>query len=84
MYDDRFIPMPSSYRLDEIQPVAAFIANKIVALRSTIATSVDDQEKIDSIAAMTMCQSSINLLILAYITEDSSFVEQAKHIYRGL
>lgn len=84
IYDDGFIPLPSSIRLDEIQPTASFIAKKMIVLRKTIITSDDVDEKIDAIASMTMCQSSINLLMLAYHTEDSSFIETAKHLYRGI
>ena len=84
MYDDGYIPIPSSVRLDEIQPVAAFISKKIIMLKNTLATSNDVDEKIDTMASLTVCQSSINLLLLAYLTEDSSFVEQAKHLYRGI
>lgn len=84
MYDDGYIPIPSSVRLDEIQPIAAFISKKIIVLKNTLSSSDDIDEKIDAIASMTMCQSSINLLMLAYLTEDSSFIEQAKHLYRGL
>lgn len=82
--DDGYIPAPSYQRLDEIHSVSSFISKKIIVLRNTIATSDDTDEKIDSIAAMSMCQSSINLLMLAYITEDASFIEQAKHLYRGI
>lgn len=84
IYDDGFFPIPSSVRLDEIQPVASFISNKIVMLKNTLATSNDVDEKMDTLASLTVCQSSINLLLLAYLTEDSSFVEQAKHLYRGI
>ena len=84
IYDDGYIPTPSYDRLNEIQPVASFISKKIIMLKNTIASSNDTDEKIDAIASMTMCQSSINLLMLAYLTEDSSFVEEAKHLYRGL
>ena len=84
MYDDGYIPIPSSVRLDEIQPVAAFISKKIVVLKNTLATSDDTDEKIDAMSSIIICQSSINLLLMAYLTEDSSFVEQAKHLYRGL
>ena len=84
MYDDGYIPTPSYDRTDDIIPVASFISKKIIMLKNTIASSNDTDEKIDAIASMTMCQSSINLLMLAYLTEDTSFIEQAKHLYRGI
>lgn len=71
-------------RVTDIQPVAAFIAKKIVLLRKTIVTSTDLDEKVDALAQVVMCESSINLLILAYLTEDASFIDSAKDIYRGI
>ena len=84
MYDDGYIPIPSSVRLDEIQPVAAFISKKIVVLKNTLATSDDVDEKIETISSIALCQTSISLLMIAYLTEDTSFIEQAKHLYRGI
>jgi hypothetical protein len=84
MYDDGYIPIPSSVRLDEIQPVAAFISKKIVVLKNTLATSDDVDEKIETISSIALCQASISLLMIAYLTEDISFIEQAKHLYRGI
>ena len=83
-YDDNYIPFPSSERLDEIEPVATFITKKIVSLKRTLNTSTDLDEKIDTIAGLIMCESSISLLSLAYLTENKSLIEEAKNIYRGL
>ena len=82
IYDDRFIPLPSSVRLDEINQVSSFVAKKMIVLKNTLITSDDTDEKIETIANMILCQSSINLLCLAYLTEDYSFIEQSKSIYR--
>jgi hypothetical protein len=84
MYDDGFIPLPSSVRLDEIGPTASFISKKMLSLRKTLSTSDDIDERIEVVANMGLCQSSINLLMLAYLSEDASFVDTAKHLYRGI
>ena len=80
--DDGFIPLPSPARFDEISKVSSFVAKKMSVLKNTILTSDDTDEKIETIANMILCQSSINLLCLAYLTEDYSFIEQSKSIYR--
>ena len=82
--DDRLFPLPSSARFDEISKVSSFVARKMSVLKNTILTSDDTEEKIETIANMILCQSSINLLCLAYLTEDYSFIEQSKNIYRGI
>jgi hypothetical protein len=82
--DDGLFPLPSSARLDEINKVSSFVAKKMSVLKNTILTSDDTEEKIETIANMILCQSSINLLCLAYLTEDYSFIEQSKNIYRGI
>lgn len=83
-YDDNYIPSPSLERLNEIEPVAIFISKKMVSLKRTLNTSEDLNEKIDTLAELIMCESSISLLSLAYLTENTSYVEVAKNIYRGL
>jgi hypothetical protein len=83
-YDDNYIPFPSSERLDEIEPVAIFISKKMVSLKRTLNTSNDLDEKIDTIAGLIMCESSISLLSLAYLTENNLLIEEAKNIYRGI
>ena len=83
-YDDNYIPFPSSEKLNEIEPVAIFISKKMVSLKRTLDTSADLDEKIDTIAGLIMCESSISLLSLAYLTENNSLIEEAKNIYRGL
>lgn len=82
--DDGLFPLPSSARLDEINKVSSFVAKKMSVLKNTILTTDDTEEKIETIANMILCQSSINLLCLAYLTEDYSFIEQSKNIYRGI
>ena len=74
----------NSHRLQEIEPIADFITKKIVALRSSMITSSDTQEKIDTLASIVMLQSSLCLLHTAYITENNIHIEQAKNIYRGI
>ena len=74
----------NSNRLQEIEPIADFITKKIVALRSSMITSNDTQEKIDTLASIVMLQSSLCLLHTAYITENNIHIEQAKNIYRGI
>jgi hypothetical protein len=74
----------NSHRLQEIEPIADFITKKIVALRSSMITSNDTQEKIDTLASIVMLQSSLCLLHTAYITENNIHIEQAKNIYRGV
>jgi len=74
----------NSHRLQEIEPIADFITKKIVALRSSMITSNDTQEKIDTLASIVMLQSSLCLLHTAYITENNIHIEQAKNIYRGI
>ena len=83
-YDDNYIPFPSSERLNEIEPIATFISKKMVSLKRTLNTSTDFDEKLDTIAGLIMCESSISLLSLAYLTENNSLIEEAKNIYRGL
>ena len=83
-YDDNYIPIPSSEKLNEIEPVATFISKKMVSLKRTLDTSADLDEKIDTIAGLIMCESSISLLSLAYLTENNSLIEEAKNIYRGI
>lgn len=83
-YDDNYIPFPSSEKLNEIEPVATFISKKMVSLKRTLDTSADLDEKMDTIAGLIMCESSISLLSLAYLTENNSLIEEAKNIYRGL
>jgi len=84
LYDDNYIPSPSLERLNEIEPVATFISKKMVSLKRTLNTSNDLDEKIDTLSELIMCESSISLLSLAYLTENTSYVEVAKNIYRGL
>lgn len=74
----------NSHRLQEIEPIADFITKKIVSLRSSMITSNDTQEKIDTLASIVMLQSSLCLLHTAYITENNIHIEQAKNIYRGI
>ncbi len=74
----------NSHRLQEIEPIADFITKKIVALRSSMITSNDTEEKIDTLASIVMLQSSLCLLHTAYITENNIHIEQAKKIYRGI
>jgi hypothetical protein len=83
-YDDNYIPSPLNDRLNEIEPIATFISKKMVSLKRTLNTSTDLDEKIDTIAGLIMCESSISLLSLAYLTENHSLVEEAKNIYREL
>jgi hypothetical protein len=77
-YDDNYIPSPLNERLNEIEPIATFISKKMVLLKRTLNTSTDLDEKIDTIAGLIMCESSISLLSLAYLTENHSLVEEAK------
>ena len=74
----------NSHRLQEIEPIADFITKKIVALRSSMITANDTEEKIDTLASIVMLQSSLCLLHTAYITENNIHIEQAKNIYRGI
>jgi hypothetical protein len=74
----------NSHRLQEIEPIADFITKKIVALRSSMITSNDTQEKIDTLASIVMLQSALCLLHTAYISENNIHIEQAKNIYRGI
>ena len=83
-YDDAYIPSTLNDRLNEIEPIATFISKKMVLLKRTLNTSNDLDEKIDTIAGLIMCKSSISLLSLAYLTENHSLIEEAKNIYRGL
>jgi hypothetical protein len=83
-YDDNYIPSPLNDRLNEIEPIATFISKKIVSLKRTLDTSEDLNEKIDTLSELIMCESSISLLSLAYLTENHSLIEEAKNIYRGL
>lgn len=71
-------------RVKEIEPVADFITTKILALRNTMITSNDTDEMLEIIAKLIMLQSSLCLLHTAYITENSTHIEQAKNIYRGI
>jgi|CryBogDrversion2_11_1035321.scaffolds.fasta_scaffold50740_2 hypothetical protein len=82
--DDDSYYNTTSQRLLEIEPVADFIAKKIVALRSKMITSTDTDEKLDSLANIVMLQSSLCLLHTAYISENNIHIEQAKNIYRGI
>lgn len=82
--DDDYYYNTTSQRLLEIEPVADFIAKKIVALRSKMITSTDTDEKLDSLANIVMLQSSLCLLHTAYISENNIHIEQAKNIYRGI
>lgn len=85
MYDyDEVFPLPSSSRLDEINQVSLFVAKKMNVLKNTLITSDDTDEKIETIANIILCHSSIQLLSLAYLTEDYSFIEQSKNIYRAI
>ena len=83
-YDDTYIPSPLNDRLNEIEPIAIFISKKMISLKRTLDTSEDLNEKIDTLSELIMCESSISLLSLAYLTENTSYVEVAKNIYRGL
>ena len=82
--DDEPYYNTTSHRLQEIEPVADFIAKKIIALRSTMITSNDTNEMLETIASLVMLQSSLCLLHTAYITENNIHIEQAKNIYRGI
>lgn len=83
-FDDGFIPEPNQIRTDEIIPLVGYIAKTMVALRNTLNTSTDADEQIVTISKLILCQSSISLLSLAYLTEDYEHIEQAKQIYRGI
>jgi hypothetical protein len=83
-FDDGFIPEPNQIRNDDIIPLVGYIAKTMVALRNTLNTSTDIDEKIDTISKLALCQSSISLLSLAYLTEDYEHIQQAKHLYRGI
>jgi hypothetical protein len=82
--DDDSYYNTSSQRLLEIEPVADFITKKIIALRSTMITSKDTNEMLETLASIVMLQSSLCLLHTAYITENNIHIEQAKNIYRGI
>jgi len=82
--DDESYYNTSSQRLLEIEPVADFITKKIIALRSTMITSKDTNEMLETLASIVMLQSSLCLLHTAYITENNIHIEQAKNIYRGI
>jgi len=82
--DDESYYNTSSQRLLEIEPVADFITKKIIALRSTMITSKDTNEMLETFASIVMLQSSLCLLHTAYITENNIHIEQAKNIYRGI
>lgn len=79
-----FLPLPPHHRTDEIQPIAAFIARKILTLKRSLSTAQDADEKVELAAQMTMCEISIALLVMAFLTEDSSLIETAKDIFRGI
>lgn len=83
-FDDNFIPEPNKMRTDELIPLVGYIAKKMVSLRNTLNTSTDTEEQIDTISQLILCQSSISLLSLAYITEERDYIDQAKHLYRGI
>lgn len=82
--DSGYIPDFPSTRITEIVPIAAFISKKMVVLRNTIASSTDTEEKLDALSQLMLCQSSISILFLAYLTEENIYLEQAKHLYRGI
>jgi hypothetical protein len=83
-FDNGYIPEVTTNRLNEIEPATTFIAKKMVTLRNTLATSQDTEEQITTISQLLLCQSSISLLMMAYLTDDYSYVEKSKHLYRGL
>ena len=83
-FDDGFIPEPTHNKLDEITPLATFISKRMCMLKRTISTSVDVEEQIEAVCNLILCQSSLSLLSLAYLTEDYGHIEQAKELYRGI
>jgi hypothetical protein len=84
LYEDNFIPFPPNETGPEIDPIANFVSRKICSLKRTLDTSTDIEEKIDTISEILMCEASIALLTLAYLTENASLIEDAKNIYRGI
>ena len=83
-FDDGFIPECQTHRIDGIIPVATFISNKMIVLRNTLITSTDIEEQVDTLSKLILCQGSMSLLSLAYLTDDVAYLDQAKHLYRGI
>jgi hypothetical protein len=79
-----FLPLPSHHTAEDIQPVAVFIARKIVSLKRSLATAQDAEERTELTAQLVMCSSALSLLQTAFLTEDAAFIDLAKEIFRGV
>lgn len=80
--NDCYIPAYKENSLEKIIPAAAFIGKKIKANKIAFITSTDGDEKIEINASLSLCQSALVLLCMAYISESDDLVEIAKEIIR--
>lgn len=80
--NDYYIPAFEENNIQKIIPIAAFIGKKIKANKIAFITSSDADEKTEINASLSMCQSALCLLCLAYISESDDLVEIAKEIIR--
>ncbi len=45
-----FLPLPPHDRAEEIQPISAFTAKKVVSLKRSLSTSTDTDEKAETLS----------------------------------
>ena len=76
------VPEFENKTVDRIAPLAVFTATKLVGLRSSLRTAVDQRERDDLLGDMMICDAALSLLNLAYISEDDRVLTAAKDLLR--
>jgi hypothetical protein len=79
---DNFIPTYDVSDRENIIPLVAFIAKKIITLKNSFAISTDSDERIEILTAISFHQSSLIMLCISFFTEDKDITDLAKEIYR--
>jgi len=65
-----------------INSVLLFTISRINALHSTLMTSTDDIERVETLANISLCQIAVSLCQIAMSEEDSKPLTQAKQVLR--
>lgn len=89
MFDDfsggtHLFPAFTNEKVENVIPIADFIAKRLRSLNTSFRTSTDSDERLEIIQGMLVCTASLSLLTLATYHESQQLIDTAKDIYKGI
>lgn len=90
MFDDfdhtpsHFIPSFQASAIENVIPVAGFIAKKLRTLNNSFRTSTDYEERQEIMEQMILYSASLSVLHLAYYAESQTLIDASKELFRGI